>query len=930
MEEEQKEKIISEPSFDLYTHMKVNIKCSSSNCEIHDSDFTHYCFTCRRPVCEICKESFHSSHPIQHKGIVNFDISNLNEIFSELDKSITKSRILTDPKGYKDELKSRIISEFEEIENLILGLKKRKLQEIDHVFSEAKDSSQLNKLVKESRKSLFEYFHKYKETYYNSDIKDEDNAIFLQTYDLYNLTITAATEYIQVIKSLTDYYKNYEKGIGFKYQGVKNEIEKSLEEERKSEILFNNLYMFDMNSNNQSMISQQNTTPTHQNQLDMLSNLDKKNSNTIINVKEKESKIKPFNNNQEVFRKEVSLNFEKLGEDFFKDLRERVNKTAEFMDVFRKMTFESFKKHGSLIDIEKTVKLFDEKTNKRTNFIKGKAKLNFSPSQAKAYSTSGMMPQGGMTRSKNTLGISTPIKRDSGVSNASKNSEKVADKDRDSSSKSNSKEKNNTENSGSTGIPSQQNQKLKHFTGTGNIKDMKLIANDSKLECLREELEDDDSEAYEGGNTVEIEVKQNDSGFGEENLSDSSDYLNIKNDENDSVKLENGYGVEKKFTKEEKKLAIMFKPKKRKVKTPIKPKINLKSSGGMMSGKLDKSDDGSGNKYKVNNKLQEMIKENQKLCAMIKKKDDITLAIPLIRRYYSYMALEFIRKNFFKFTGIGGGHSQNILEDTSQQTEEELMKDSIKLFEGCNEIQIYCREKRKLIKTSIILDKKLHGITHFPSGARTFYTKDRVYITGGKDCNQEYKLFMFYSIKENKLVRLPDMVQARSYHTMVYHENLKSILVFGGENNKTCEMFDFFLNAWSEIPELNLPRANISIFIDKIGTFAYAFCGTVGPISTGLNSDAIELLDLVDMNQGWAKVEYCNKANVDFKFSHTGVYPLTDDKILIYGAAESRKMQKCFVVFNLRTFDVTKVSRELLESLRLSAMKNPELSRIFL
>ena len=274
---------------------------------------------------------------------------------------------------------------------------------------------------------------------------------------------------------------------------------------------------------------------------------------------------------------------------------------------------------------------------------------------------------------------------------------------------------------------------------------------------------------------------------------------------------------------------------------------------------------------------------------MIKKKDDITLGIPLIRRYYSYMVLEFIRKTFFKFTSVGGV-SQGFLEDENQQFEE-IIKDSIKLYEGTGDIQIYCRDKRKILKKSLILDKKIHGISCFPSGARTFYIKDRVYITGGKDCIQEYKIFLFYSIKENKIYRLADMNKPRSYHTMVYHENLKSIAVFGGENNKTCEMFDFFLNSWTEIPELCVPRANISIFIDKLGTFAYAFCGTEGPISNSKNTDIIELLDLVDMNHGWALVDYYNKANVDLKFSHTGIYPFTDDKILIYGASESRKFK---------------------------------------
>lgn len=935
--EESNDKIEVDTCFDLYTHMKVNIKCSSTNCEIHDSDFTHYCFTCRRPVCEICKESFHSSHSIQTKSLINFEANNINYIFKDLENNLSNTRILIDPEGYRKELKNKINSEFEEIENLIIGLKKRKMHEIDNVFNEAKGSKQLQKLVKDSKKSIFDYFNKYKDSYYNFDIKDEDNAIFLQSYDLFNIGIQAADQYNNIIKNIKDFYDSYEKGTGFKYQGIKNEIEKSLEEERKNEILFNNLHMFDINSNtieanknslvsNNINILKRDSKNTYGN---INNNCSSNNSNSSV------STIKP-NINHDMFRKQVSTNFERLNEDFFKDLRERITKTAEFMEVFKKTTFESFKKHGSLIDIEKTVKMFDEKTNKRTNFIKGKAKLNFSPSQAKAYSTSGMIPQSGMTRSKNTLGLVSPKKDNSHSISITDNTNKIDSKEQSNQSKEQqiSKSNNNINNEKTN------KAEIKHFHHTtSGSKDYKKYSKDMNLECLKEEQEEEytcsDQSERENCNSPDENINNNEDEEYEDDGEEQSKGISFDKDDNDSVKLENGYGIEKKYSKAELKLVKMFKPKKKKVKLPNNNKSEKKSeitssssanNNNLNLNKKEKPEQES--KYKVNNKLQELIKENQKLCQLIKKKEDITLNIVLIRRYYSYMVLEFIRKNFFKLTHIGG-QSQNILEDTAQQ-EEEIVKDSIKLFEGTNELLLYCRDKRKLVRKTISIEKKIHGISHFLAGSRTFYTKDRVYITGGKDCNQEYKVFLFYSIKENKLYRLNDMNNFRSYHTMVYHENLKSILVFGGENNKTCEMFDFFLGSWTDIPELNLPRANISIFIDKIGTFAYAFCGTTGTIANGMNSDSIELLDLVDMNQGWARVEYCNKANVDFKFSHTGVYPLTDDKILIYGASESRKMQKCFVIFNLRTFDVTKIDRELLETLRMNAMKNPELSRIFL
>lgn len=870
--EKENFKLENDLMFDLYTNMKINIKCSSPNCEIHDSEFTHFCLQCKRPVCEICKESFHTNHPIQSKKYITFSVDNINNIFTQLENQLNSSRILVNSEDYKRELKDRISREFEEIEDLIQGLKRRKLSEIDTVFSEVKSSKPLSKNVKDTKKEIIDYFNKFNEIFNSKDVKDEDHAIFLQTYDLYNSVSNTVNNYCGMINIIKEYYESYEKNSDCKYQGIRREIEKSLEEEKKAEIFTSNMSMFELLNTNNNIIQSGSS--------DL--NVFKMQSNEAI-----KERLSP----KDAFKKKVSTQFEKLNEDMFKDIKDKMTKTAEFIEIFKRTTFESFKKHGSLIDIEKAVKLFDEKTNKRTNFIKGKANLKFSPSQAKAYSVSGVIPNGdiskiSMNKSANnqdqTVEVSSgnKVRRDSFGKHMQAPQSFLKDKNKENGSA------------------------KSHETSLSPSKDMKSFSEINNLESLKEEVETDSD------NGCKEENKESES-----SLNETENDMDNESNEGDLINLENGFGTEKKLTLSEKKLLKMFKPMKKKTKTVTKLRTERKNKEGTEE-----------NKYKVNSKLQEIIKENQKLCTMIKRKEDINLSVTTLRRYYSYLFLEFVRKTFFK---TNQGCSLNLLEDSNQK-DELIIKDSIRVFEGTCDIQIYCRNKRKLIKNTITLEKKVHGISVFPSGARLFYTKDRVYITGGKDCNQEYKLFLMYSIKENRIYRLPDLVHARSYHTMVYHENLKNLLVFGGENNKTCEMFDFFLNTWNEIPDLNLPRANISIYIDKIGTFAYAFCGTTGSIANGHHCDAIELLDLVDMNQGWARVDYQNKANVDLKFSHTGVYPLTDDKLLIYGASDSRRMQKCFVIFNLRTFDVTKIDKELLENLRLNAIKNPELSKIFL
>lgn len=859
---EEKIKIEQDPLFDLYTNMKINIKCSGTLCEIHDSDFTYYCLQCKRPVCDICKESFHSSHSIQLKKDITLNSNHLSNCFERIEQLIKDTKVMDNPTECKNRILRSVIDDFEEVEQHLAKIKQKKIQEIESVFKECKSSAPLLKTLQDNKRSINQYFSSHKSDFYEADIKDEDHCIFLQTYEIYNSALIKLKEYEKVISYIRDLYEDYEKTSKFDCSGIKKEIEKAIEEEKKNEILLANLNTFD---------GQQQAPGTATTQASR-----KKSSKTATQIKEK------LYTSYDVFKSKIDGMFEKLSDDYFVDLKDRLIKSEEFFNSFKKQTYESFKKNGSFIEIEKNVKGFDEKANKRVNFIKGKGKLKFSPSQAKAYSISGILPNGvGIVRSN---------------SNASGSSSKEKRSGSD-------KKKKHVPNEGKQ--HSMKDKKSKQPVTQPNKESSQLTeANENAgLEELKEEIETDSER--ENKKVKEVKYFQTEGSLKSDNSAES-------------IRLEDGYKQSIKKSRSEKKLANMFKPMKRKPRANIaKPKIDSRI---LSTSKKDAS------KYKINSELQELVKENQKYHTVIKNKDDINLSISIVRRYYSYLVLEFVRKNFHKqnYASSVMVFQEAESEDSSQ------VKDNIRIFEGTNEIQIFCRDSLKLVKKVVPLDKKIHGYSTFPSGTRIVYQKDRLYITGGKDIMTEYKIFLMFITKENKLYRLPDLTHSRSYHTMVYHENLKSILVFGGENNKTCEIFDFFVNTWNEIPDLHTPRANISIYIDKIGSLAYAFCGVTGSIAEGKKSDQFELLDLIDMNQGWAKIDYQNLANVDLKFSHTSIYPISDELILLYGASESRKMQKCFVTFNLRTFIVNKVSKEFLESIRLNASKNSELSKLFI
>jgi len=60
-----------------------------------------------------------------------------------------------------------------------------------------------------------------------------------------------------------------------------------------------------------------------------------------------------------------------------------------------------------------------------------------------------------------------------------------------------------------------------------------------------------------------------------------------------------------------------------------------------------------------------------------------------------------------------------------------------------------------------------------------------------------------------------------------------------------------------------------------------------------------------------------------------GIYPVSEEKLLIYGVGEYRSAKKSFCIFDLRTHEFLEADSNLMEDLRKKSMKNPQLSKIF-
>jgi len=230
----------------------------------------------------------------------------------------------------------------------------------------------------------------------------------------------------------------------------------------------------------------------------------------------------------------------------------------------------------------------------------------------------------------------------------------------------------------------------------------------------------------------------------------------------------------------------------------------------------------------------------------------------------------------------------------------------VKVIEGTNEIHIYNKETKKLEKHKVELNVKKLNTKVFYKGCKSALVNGKVYISGGKDFSGDKTLFLVYNINEKKISRLHDMKYPRSFHSFYHHASMKALLAIGGENNNSCELYDFYLNMWNDFPELNYARANVEIIMNSNATLAYSLFGINGDIIKKQLSDVVEVIDMIDLNKGWYRVEYKNNTGVDVKSNCMTIYPLPDDKLLLFGGLEQRNPHPVYLVFDLKKLEMTK------------------------
>lgn len=307
----------------------------------------------------------------------------------------------------------------------------------------------------------------------------------------------------------------------------------------------------------------------------------------------------------------------------------------------------------------------------------------------------------------------------------------------------------------------------------------------------------------------------------------------------------------------------------------------------------------------------------------LNNKEDICLNNPLLEKYFSYLTMEMYGKNFRMATKeLQSSHADLLIK-----VNEDEEVDFGKAIEGTNEIQIFDKKRTKLSKKVVKLTKNPFGYTKFPIGCRSLLIGDKLYIIGGKDEQCEYQNVLIYDRSKNKIKRIMDLREPRSYHTMVFNDVFDTIMVIGGENKASVEIFDPLTNRWQLLPELNVPRAGANFYFDKPRGIMYVMFGVEGLFTNGKYTDVIEYLDLSQFKKGWQILDYKNKSETDLK-AHLNIYPLNQDLLLLYGGVTFRSSAKTVCILNIAKKEVNKIDPKLLEALRIESKKSRRLSSI--
>ena len=170
----QTDKSISNDSFDLYKHIKLNIKDIESLCKDPIRPDSVYCFDCKHSSCPRCKDF--DTH-IKHNTIIKLPYyQNNNEFIPEQFRALENIFQLNphylSVDKVKEEMKCLVEDEFKNVVQQLNKIKKAKMDEIDLMFKNKEHCvDELKRNITNLKQALNCFLNSQKE-FYNLNIQE--------------------------------------------------------------------------------------------------------------------------------------------------------------------------------------------------------------------------------------------------------------------------------------------------------------------------------------------------------------------------------------------------------------------------------------------------------------------------------------------------------------------------------------------------------------------------------------------------------------------------------------------------------------------------------------------------------------------------------------------------------------------------------------
>ena len=206
--------------------------------------------------------------------------------------------------------------------------------------------------------------------------------------------------------------------------------------------------------------------------------------------------------------------------------------------------------------------------------------------------------------------------------------------------------------------------------------------------------------------------------------------------------------------------------------------------------------------------------------------------------------------------------------------------------------------KRKLLKEIYIYnikERRLESIKDFRKDSNLFKrffqfsiylnAKNNLYISGGKTKDEQISnSFYCYNYEQNMLTVLPEMLNARCSHSMIYINNHiinDELFIIGGHGINTGERYSFRTQKWKLLPSLHTKERQVPTLL-CVNDYLYTIFGFVNGkknsyiLGEKINLNNLEKWEMINVKCNGIDEARLNKFNV-------GLIKLSNNSFLLVG-----------------------------------------------